>query len=171
VPLQRNKLYQLSMQKIDGTADLKGLEATLTVMDWDDAEIISKTSTQLADRTSAPAVAFSALTNCAESEGNITVTDNTAATFTVTVSNTGSTLSKLVCSGVSYDGGSTTITTGEGISITAGAVTYSANGTSTQVFTVAIEANASGSQRVFTLKAENMLNRDSQATFTVTQPA
>ena len=86
------------------------------------------------------------------------------------MTNGGSTLSKLVCAGLSYDGGVTNITTGEGVTITAGATAYNLNGTSTQTFTIAVAENTDASQRVFTFKAENLLNRDAFLAFSVTQP-
>lgn len=174
VPLKRNNVYSIALTKSSSSTDLQNLMATLTVTDWDTSVQLAKTTTAITDLTTAPTVAFAGFDNCAVNttdNSQIDVTDAAAASFTVTVTNGGSTLSKLVCTGVSYDGGVTTITTGEGITITPGAVTYNANGTSTQAFTVAVTANAAATQRVFTLKAENLLKSSTCAQFTIVQPA
>lgn len=173
LPLQRNRVYSIALSKSSSSADLQNLVATLTVTDWDTSVTLSRSSADITNTTTAPTVAFSDFANCAVNGTNvpqIDVTDAAAASFKVTVTNTGSTLSKLVCTGLSIGGGAA-VTTGEGLTITPGTVTYLTDGTSTQEFTVAVTANASGSQRVFTLKAENLLNRDTNVQFTVTQPA
>lgn len=173
LPLQRNRVYSIALTTNSSSTDLQNLVATLTVTDWDTSVTLAKSAADITNTSAAPTVAFSAFTNCAVNgtvDTQIDVTDNAAAQFTVTVTNNGSTLSKLVCTGLTVDTADP-VTTGEGITITPGTVSYNADGTSTQVFTVAVEANAAAVQRVFTLKAENLLNRDAQAAFTVVQPA
>lgn len=174
VPLKRNTIYSVALSNSGSSSTLGNISAEITVVDWDTSTELSKTTAEITDRdadANKPAsLAFSSLNNCTESDGSITVTTSGAASFEVTVTNGGSTLSKLVCAGLSYDGGVTTITTGEGVTITAGATAYNLNGTSTQTFTVAVAENTDASQRVFTFKAENLLNRDAFLAFSVTQP-
>lgn len=172
VPLKRNTIYSVALSNTGGSTTLGNISAQLTVVDWDSSITLSKTTAEITNRTDTDtpsALAFSSLNNCNENGGNISIANKNEASFVVTVTNVGSTLSKLVCTGISYDGGSTTLTTGEGISITSDAPVYNPDGTSSQSFTVSITQNTETSGRVFTLKAENLLNRDASLTFTVTQ--
>ncbi len=165
--IKRNNVYEIALNKASENLTLQDVKATLTVVDWNTGAVLSKATDALTDRTSAPAVAFSNLNNCKESGSNISITDVTLpASFTATITNSGSTLSKLVCSSL-YDTYKGNITTGEDIIIESSTPVYNADGTSTQVFNVIIDSNVSGSTRYFTLKAENLLSKTHATTFYV----
>ncbi len=165
VPVVRNHIYNIKLTGESLTETLQGVEATITVVDWTTGEQIAKSTTAITDRSTAPTVAISGISNsnCSDDgAGNLVSTDAAAITFTATVTTTGSTNSKLVCIDPND---------GIGILITPGTKTYNLDGTTTQTFTVSIDANTTGAERVITLSAENMLDRDSKKQFTVTQAA
>lgn len=165
IPVVRNHIYNITLSGEALTQTLQDVEATITVVDWTTGEQIAKSTAAITDRTTAPTIAISSITNanCADDgAGNLVSTDAAAITFTATVTTTGSTNSKLVCINPND---------GIGILITPGTKTYNLDGTTTQTFTVSIDANTTGAVRVITLSAENMLDRDSKTQFTVTQAA
>lgn len=164
VKVQRNNIYNIKLLPESLTETLKSIAAEITVVDWETGKTITKTTAALTDRSTAPTVAFSDFTNCSETTGNITSADENALSFKVTVTNNGTTTSKLVC---------ITPNDGIGISIVPGAtIKYNHDGTSEQEFTVSIpDANAGAANRVFTIRAENMLNKHTYKEFTVTQVA
>lgn len=163
IPVMRNHIYNITLTKEALTATLEDMEATITVKDWETGEVITKTTAAITDRSTAPTVVLSGYSaNCTYSSGNLTSSDAAAVTFTATLTTTGSTTSKLVC----WDPND-----GIGILITPGTTTYNLDGTTTQTFTVSIDANTTGAVRTITFRAENMLNRDTYTQFTVEQAA
>ncbi len=164
VKVERNHIYNIKLIPEVQNLTLTSVAAEITVIDWETGETITKTTDALTDRTTVPTVAFSNFTNCSETTGNITSTDENALSFKVTVTNNGSTTAKLVC-----------ITPDDGIGISivpTGTTRYNHDGTSEQDFTVSIpDANSDAVARVFTIRAENMLNKHTYAEFTVTQVA
>lgn len=165
IPVVRNHIYNVTLSGESLTETLQNVSATITVVDWTTGEQIAKSTTAITDRTTVPTVAFSSISNsnCTDDGyGNLTSTDAAAISFTATVTTTGSTTSKLVCK-IPDDG--------IGILITPGTTTYNLDGTTTQTFTVSIDANATGAVRTITFRAENLLNRDAYKEFTVVQAA
>lgn len=165
--VKRNNIYNITLTNESLTGDLNDMVATITVKDWTTGEVITKTTAALTDRTTVPTVEITSGIDAGDitddGSGNLSAPVAMAGqTFQVTVTNPSSTTSKLVC---------TSPTTGEGILITqSGDTTYNFDGTSVQVFNVTISANATGADRTFVIKAENMLNRDAaSATITLTQ--
>lgn len=165
IPVVRNHIYNITLTKEALTETLNDMQATITVTDWATGEVITKTTAAITDRTTVPTVAISGISNsnCSDDgNSNLTSTDAAAISFTATVTTTGSTTSKLVCK-IPDDG--------IGILITPGTTTYNLDGTTTQTFTVSIDANTTGAVRTITFRAENMLNRDTYKEFTVEQAA
>ena len=164
IPVVRNHIYNITLSKEVLTETLEDLQATITVVDWTTGEEIAKSTAALTDRTTVPTVAINGISNanCTDDgNSNLTSTDAAAISFTATVTTSGSTTSKLVCVDPND---------GIGILITPGSTTYNLDGTTTQTFTVAIDANT-GTARTITFRAENLLNRDTYKEFTVAQAA
>ena len=164
--LQRNHLYTVTLSQRNLSTDpldLGDIDANIMVKDWSTGATIAVSEAQLTSRT-APTFTVAAGTNCTYAASAVTVTDATAAaTFTVTVNNTGSTLSKLVCRDQV-----------EGFTVAEGARSVGADGKVVQTFTVTIDANAAASPaRTFTFYVENLLDADATGTasFTVSLPA
>ena len=163
--LQRNHLYTVTLSQRNLSTDpldLGNIDANIMVKDWSTGATIAVSEAQLTSRT-APTFTVAAGTNCTYAASAVTVTDATAAaTFTVTVNNTGSTLSKLVCRDQV-----------EGFTMAEGARSVGADGKVVQTFTVTIDANAADSPaRTFTFYVENLLDADATGTasFTVSLP-
>lgn len=164
IALQRNYLYTIQLSKNNDPADVGDVTATVIVKDWQTGDVITQSNTVLGDRT-APAFEIAASgTGWTYDSGTKTVTlaAATATSFTVTVNNAGSTLSKLVCKDQV-----------EGFTVSEGARTVSAAGKPIQTFTVNIEANTTGEAREFNFWVENLLDADATGTdsFKVSQPA
>lgn len=164
IALQRNYLYTIQLSKNNDPADVGDVTATVIVKDWQTGDVINQSNTVLGDRT-APAFEIAASgTGWTYESGTktVTLTAATATSFTVTVNNAGSTLSKLVCKDQV-----------EGFTVSEGERTVSAAGKPIQTFTVNIEANTTGAARDFTFSVENLLDADAAGTdsFKVSQPA
>lgn len=164
IALQRNYLYTIQFSKNNDPADVGDVTATVIVKDWQTGDDITQSNTVLGDRT-APAFEIAASgTGWTYDSGTKTVTlaAATATSFTVTVNNAGSTLSKLVCKDQV-----------EGFTVSEGERTVSTAGKPIQTFTVNIEANTTGEAREFNFWVENLLDADATGTasFKVSQPA
>ena len=164
--LQRNHLYTVTLSQRNlytDPLDLGDVAANIMVKDWSTGATIAVTEAQLTSRT-APTFTVAAGTNCTYTASAVSVTDASAdATFTVTVNNTGSTLSKLVCKDQV-----------EGFTVAEGARSIGADGKPVQTFTVTILANGTDEPaRTFTFYVENLLDADATGTasFTVSLPA
>ncbi len=162
VALQRNHLYTIRLSRNTDPADVGDVDADIVVKDWSTGDVISRSHTALAVRT-APTYAIAASgTGWTYATGTVTLTSAAETAFTVTVNNTGSTLSKVVCKDQV-----------EGFTVAEGARSVSAAGLPVQTFTVTILANTTGAPRSFTFAVENLLDADATGTasFTVSQPA
>ena len=163
VALQRNHLYTIRLSRNTDPADVGDVDADIIVKDWQTGDVITQSHTTLASRT-APTFTVTAGTNCTYAASTVSVTDaSTDATFTVAVTNTGSTLSKVVCKNQV-----------DGFTVAEGARSTGADGKRVQTFTVTILANGTDEPaRSFTFAVENLLDADATGTgtFTVDQPA
>ncbi len=164
VALQRNHLYTVRLSMNTATPDVGDVAADIVAKDWSTGDVISRSHTDLAVRT-APTYSIEASgTGWTYDAGTVTLTSAAQTSFTVTVNNTGSTLSKVVCKNQ---------VEGFTVAEAEGARTVSAAGLPVQTFTVTILENTTDAARSFTFAVENLLNADATgtATFTVSQPA
>lgn len=162
VALQRNHLYTVRLSLNNDTPDVGDVAASIVVKDWNTGDVISRSHTDLAVRT-APTYSIEASgTGWTYDAGTVTLASAAETSFAVTVNNTGSTCSKVVCKDQV-----------EGFTVAEGARTVSAAGLPVQTFTVTILENTTDAARSFTFAVENLLDADATgtATFTVSQPA
>lgn len=165
VALQRNYLYTIRLSRNTDPADVGDVDADIIVKDWQTGDVITQSHTTLASRTAPTFEIAASGTGWTYDSGTTTVTlsDNTQTSFDVTVTNTGSTLSKVVCKNQV-----------EGFTVAEGARSTGADGKPVQTFTVTILANGTDEPaRSFTFAVENLLDADATGTgtFTVDQPA
>lgn len=167
IALQRNYLYKVRLTKNTNPADVGDIASEIIVKDWQTGDVISYTGTELKNTTAPTLVENGITVTTGNGTGTwtnaqtatVSITDAATATFTVKVKSAGSSLSKLVCKNQV-----------DGFTVTEDSATRVLNndGTTTQTFTVVIDANATSQQRTFTFKAENLMDADASGTPTIT---
>lgn len=172
VPVKRNTVYTVNLNGAAAGGDPAQLSATIVVNDWDTGAALAATDVLVTPSTAVVPTTVNIASGTgytveAETDAQYqsdpwinsvaTIAGGAAATITVTVENAANNAAKLVC---------TSPVSGEGIQITEGTAT-TANGITTQTFTVAISANAAGA--IFTVEAQNTLNNSMTKKFRIVQ--